>query len=350
MSTQRPVSPRSARWRVVLLALAGGVLLSACERPPMVSTQQGYRGLGMVQVTDPRLPANGNNAIPPALPHPELPAGSPLAGDTFKNVQVLKDIPAAELARLMVAMTTWVAPQQGCAYCHAGSDLASDALYTKVVARRMLQMTRHINADWGKHVGTTGVTCYSCHRGKNVPEYIWFTDPGPPHPSATAGNLAGQNAPSPVVRLAALPNDPFTTFLQDPTEIRVVQEVALRQDSSMGPSIKNTEQTYGLMMHITGALGVNCTFCHNSRSFFDWDQSTPQRATAWYGIRLVRDLNMHYLTPLHGTFPANRLGPTGDSPKTDCATCHQGAHKPLNGVSMLDDYPELRGEAHGDMK
>ncbi|MBS0579139.1 MAG: photosynthetic reaction center cytochrome c subunit [Proteobacteria bacterium] len=325
--------------------LLAGLLLAGCERPPMASTQQGYRGLGMVQVTDPRLPQPANNAVPAPLPHAQIAPGSPLAGDTFKNVQVLKDVPSAEFARLMVAMTTWVAPQQGCTYCHAGSDLASDALYTKVVARRMLQMTRHINSDWGKHVGTTGVTCFSCHRGKNVPEYIWFKDPGPAHPSMTAGNRAGQNAPSPVVRLAALPNDPFTTFLQDPTEIRVVQEVALRQDGSMGPSIKNTEQTYGLMMNITQALGVNCTFCHNSRSFFDWDQSTPQRATAWYGIRLVRDLNMNFLMPLHAVFPPNRLGPTGDSPKLDCATCHQGVHKPLNGVSMVGDYPELRGAA-----
>ena len=73
-----------------------------------------------------------------------------------------------------------MAPEQGCAYCHtAGEDLSSDALYTKVVARRMLQMTRHINADWKNHVADTGVTCYTCHRGQNVPANIWFTDAGP---------------------------------------------------------------------------------------------------------------------------------------------------------------------------
>lgn len=331
--------------RVKVALILGLFALVGCERPPMDSVQAGYRGLGMMQVTDPRLHSSqqGNNAIPTALPRPEIPTGTPLAGDTFKNVTVLKDLPVPEFARLMVAMTTWVAPQQGCTYCHAGADLASDSLYTKVVARRMLQMTRHINADWHTHVGSTGVTCYSCHRGHNVPEQIWFTDPGPPHPSDTAGNLAGQNAPSPVVRLASLPNDPFTTFLEGPATIQVISETPLRQQSDMGPSIKQAEQTYGLMMHITQALGVNCTYCHNSRSFFDWDQSTPQRATAWYGIRLVRELNVHYLGPLQSTFPPSRLGPMGDSPKVNCATCHQGVFKPLNGVSMLGDYPELRG-------
>jgi photosynthetic reaction center cytochrome c subunit len=63
--------------------------------------------------------------------------------------------------------------------------------------------------------------------------------------------------------------------------------------------------------------------------------------TAWYGIRLVRQLNNEYLTPLTGTFPPSRLGPHGDVAKTNCATCHQGAYKPLYGASMVKDYPEL---------
>jgi len=68
----------------------------------------------------------------------------------------------------MLAITQWVAPEQGCAYCHNGDNLADDGLYTKIVARRMLQMTRHINKDWKEHVASTGVTCYTCHRGQPV--------------------------------------------------------------------------------------------------------------------------------------------------------------------------------------
>jgi photosynthetic reaction center cytochrome c subunit len=40
-------------------------------------------------------------------------------------------------------------------------------------------------------------------------------------------------------------------------------------------------------------------------------------------------------------FPDNRLGPTGDVAKINCTTCHQGQPKPLNGVSMLPNHPEL---------
>ena len=108
-------------------------------------------------------------------------------------------------------------------------------------------------------------------------------------------------------------------------------------------STKQTEYTYGLMMHMSKSLGVNCTYCHNTRSFAEWDGSTPQRATAWYGIRMTRAVNNQYLGSLAGTFPANRLGPTGDVPKVNCATCHQGAFKPMYGASMLKTHPELVG-------
>ena len=101
------------------------------------------------------------------------------------------------------------------------------------------------------------------------------------------------------------------------------------------------------MMHISQSLGVNCTYCHNSRSFTDWDQSTPQRATAWYGIRMVRDLNNSYLDPLQGTFPPERLGPDGDGPKVSCATCHKGVYKPLFGAKMLADYAALSAPTPG---
>ena len=94
-------------------------------------------------------------------------------------------------------------------------------------------------------------------------------------------------------------------------------------------------------MNFSQSLGVNCTYCHNSRSWADWSQSPPQRLTAWYGIRMVRELNNEYLNPLHDVFPAARLGPTGDSPKVNCATCHNGVYKPLFGVSMAKDFPEL---------
>jgi len=200
-------------------------------------------------------------------------------------------------------------------------------------------MMQHINADWKTHVSGTGVTCYTCHRGQPVPANIWFSQASTLRPEGMLGNKAGQNMPA--IGLTSLPYDPFTPLLEYSEDVRVASTTALPEGSRK--SIKQAEQTYSLMIHISQALGVNCTYCHNTRSFSDWTQSSPARGTAWYGIRMVRDLNTTYLSALKGEFPANRLGPLGDAPKLNCATCHQGAFKPLLGASMLKDYPELAG-------
>jgi photosynthetic reaction center cytochrome c subunit len=47
------------------------------------------------------------------------------------------------------------------------------------------------------------------------------------------------------------------------------------------------------------------------------------------------------MVPLTDVFPAERHGPTGDVAKINCMTCHQGQSKPLNGLSMLAESPEL---------
>ena len=142
--------------------------------------------------------------------------------------------------------------------------------------------------------------------------------------------------------MTSLPLDPLTVYLQGDTDVRIQSTTALAGMNRS--SIKQAERTYALMMSISQSLGVNCDYCHNTRAFRDWSQSPPQRLTAWHGIRMVRDLNNEYLNPLQTVFPPNRLGPAmGDSPKVNCATCHNGVFKPLFGVSMAVHFPELKG-------
>lgn len=310
------------------------------EAPPMDAEQIGYRGVAMEQVTNPRIAAArvATNQVPE--PTPAVPGDGPKAAEVYKNVPVLGGLSAGQFNRLMVSITAWVSPEQGCNYCHKeGADLSDDSLYTKVVARRMLQMTQDLNSKWNSHVGATGVTCYTCHRGNPVPANVWFLNPDPKGGMAHAGWRAGQNQPAPAAAMASLPADPFTPFLSGKDEIRVLGASAL--PAGHVASIQATEGTYALMMHMSDSLGVNCTYCHNSRSFKEWDQSTPQRLTAWHGIRMVRDVNNAYLDPLQSQYPPHRLGPLGDAAKANCTTCHQGVSKPLLGVSMLKDYPEL---------
>jgi photosynthetic reaction center cytochrome c subunit len=324
------------------LLLGAVVLLAGCERPSPDSIQRGYRGTGMLQVYNPRIveSINAKNQLPDVIPAAD--ASGPRASQAFQNVKVLGDVSVAEFTRVMTAMAAWVAPNEGCAYCHNLQNFADDKLYTKVVARRMLEMTRHINSDWKTHVANTGVTCFTCHRGQPVPSNVWFKEAPQANGSDFIGDRAGQNAPSTKVALMSTPSDPFTPFLLESKNVRVYSTTAL-PDGTNRSSLKQTEYTYSLMTHISSSLNVNCTYCHNTRSFGSWEGNPPQRATAWYGIRMARDLNVAYLAPLQSTFPANRLGPTGDSPKVNCATCHQGVYKPLNGAPMIKDYPELAG-------
>jgi photosynthetic reaction center cytochrome c subunit len=201
----------------------------------------------------------------------------------------------------------------------------------------MIQMTQDTNANWKDHVADTGVTCYTCHRGQSGAGVRLGHRSG----SELAVGLAptGQNIASKTVAYASLPYDPFTPFLLQDNDIRVIGETVLPQGNRS--SIKQAEWTYGLMMHMSEALGVNCTYCHNSRSFYSWDQSAPQRTTAWYAIRHVREMNNDYVVPLSEIMPDTRKGPLGDVYKVYCTTCHQGAYKPLYGAPMLKDYPSL---------
>ena len=323
----------------IVSTLLLAALLVGCERFPMNTVQHGYRGTGMVQVYNPRTLETQDALNTAPAPLPAAATDGPRAKDVYKNVQVLGNLSAGEFVRVMTAMTNWVAPTEGCVYCHNPANFAEDTKYTKVVARRMVEMTRHINSDWKNHVAETGVTCYTCHRGNPVPAQVWFTAPPQDKGADFIGDLAGQNIAGKMVNLSSLPTDPLTPYLLEDKPIRVNGPTAL--PSGNRQSIKQAEWTYGLMTHMSNSLGVNCTYCHNSRSFQTWEGGPPQRVTAYYGIRMARDLNNDNMTPLTETFPPERKGAGGDVAKVSCATCHQGAYKPLYGTSMLKEHPEL---------
>ena len=224
----------------------------------------------------------------PYIPQP----GDVLARDIYENVQVLGDLTEDNFNRLMNAMTFWVSPEQGCAYCHGDGDLETygeDNLYTKQVSRRMIEMTQNINENWDGHVNANkevGVNCYTCHRGQNVPSDIWFRIT-PVVSAMTEGWGAVQNRATVQSQSTSLPSDALETYLLD-YGIIGVHDLESRVAGSPADegfrSIQDTERTYSLMNYIDNSLGVNCVFCHNSRAFYDTAEVTPQWATASLGI------------------------------------------------------------------
>ena len=372
VSTARRLSrgalPRRAPGLGALAApvAAAAALLSGCfEAPPMDTDEIGYRGVAMETISNPDItnPIKLANVLPEPLPKPPVVEGGPKAGDVYQNVQVLGDLSVAEFTRTMAAITAWVSPDAGCTYCHVGNNFATDGIYTKVVSRRMMQMTMDINANWDNHVGDTGVTCLTCHRGQPVPEYIWFDQPPLNEQGGMAANSYQQNHANEEVGYTSMARDIFDRYLDgDPERIRVIAKNALPvRDVMTNEPTQDTENTYSLMFHMAGSLGVNCTYCHNTRFFGSWEMSPPQRMTAWYSLKMVPELNDVYLNPLGPVYPPSRLGPSIEegvvsdgmavgenghvnAPKVNCTTCHQGVAKPFYGVSMLDDYPIWRGE------
>jgi photosynthetic reaction center cytochrome c subunit len=330
------------------LLLAVTALMVGCERPPTVSQQTGFRGTGMVEMDNARAKTKLVNVNLAPEASPKADANGPTAGSLYKNVQVLGNQSVGEFTRTMVSMTNWVSPKEGCTYCHkAGEDFSADTLYTKVVARKMLSMTAKINSDWSTHVGNTGVTCYTCHRGNHIPTELWYSAADPGTPKGFTGWKYGQNTPVAASGYSSLPVDALSSYLSGDGQVRVQGDHALptlpKGPSGTGASIANTEWNYSVMMHMSNSLGVNCTFCHNTRAFSSWQESTPQRTTAWHGLRMVRDVNNNYMTPLANVFPDYRKGAAmGDVAKVGCSTCHQGASKPMLGAAMLADYPELK--------
>lgn len=325
-------------------AISAGTLLAIAsfvgagwDAPPVAGEQIGYRGTGMVHYRDIETEEElkAANVAPPA-PYEADPSGD-RAGAIYQNVQVLKDLSDDQFNQFMASITEWVAPETGCNYCHNPENMASDEVYQKVVARRMIQMTQAINVDWKPHVGETGVTCYTCHRGNGVPKQVWSASLEPKPAGNMTQNRQGQNVVALYAGKTSLPQNALMDYLFHDKPIRVHSTTALPTATNKAGT-KETENTWALMMHMSESLGVNCVTCHNSRAFNDWDQSPPQRVTAWYGIRMVRDLNNNYIEGLSPVFPANRKGPEGDVLKIGCATCHNGVQKPLYGVSMLKDY------------
>lgn len=144
------------------------------------------------------------SALMPAQSHPSQPSDASTArpapktaGEAFKNVKVLKDIPASQLDPTM----DFIADSLGvrCGYCHMRGDFSKDTKHAKVRARQMIAMELAINkANFNGH---PVVTCYTCHRGLThpvgipaIPAVAANVPPGPP--------MQGGNANSPAMPTA----------------------------------------------------------------------------------------------------------------------------------------------------
>jgi len=103
-------------------------------------------------------------------PMPQSSANSPVptATQKFKNIQVLKTIPADELIPTMQFIGASLGVE--CDFCHVEREMDKDDKKPKKTAREMMVMVFALNKDNFK--GEREVTCNTCHRGSIHPQAI----------------------------------------------------------------------------------------------------------------------------------------------------------------------------------
>lgn len=122
------------RSLIGLLLLAGGILLSVAASPAQT------RGASSEQSDKP-------------------------AEQAFKNIQVLKAVPANQVVPAMQFIANSLGVE--CGFCHVQGAFEKDDKKPKQIARKMIEMQMAINRDNFK--GEQEVTCFSCHRGSENP-------------------------------------------------------------------------------------------------------------------------------------------------------------------------------------
>jgi len=103
---------------------------------------------------------------PPSTWEPDKPP-SP-AEEVYKNIQIMKGVPAPRLRTVMINLTTWLGVE--CAHCHVMGQFDKDDKPPKQTARAMFRMVRAINQD--NFPSNNAVTCWTCHRGAARPQSL----------------------------------------------------------------------------------------------------------------------------------------------------------------------------------
>ncbi|MDR1991028.1 MAG: c-type cytochrome [Acidobacteriaceae bacterium] len=104
-----------------------------------------------------------------------------------QNLQAFpKDIDRQALSAAMRSFTQALGVE--CNYCHVDRNFAADDKQQKKTARAMIQLVGHANEMIAAGVAkapadVVKVQCFTCHRGKAIPE----NPPPPPAPAAAPG-------------------------------------------------------------------------------------------------------------------------------------------------------------------
>jgi photosynthetic reaction center cytochrome c subunit len=109
-------------------------------------------------------------------PKGEMQTQTETAGQKFKNIKILTDMPADQMGKVMNQISASLGVN--CAFCHVIDQWDKDDKKAKSDAREMMTMTFEINK--GHFNGRTEITCNSCHNGREHPQGAPNLSPTPP--------------------------------------------------------------------------------------------------------------------------------------------------------------------------
>lgn len=90
------------------------------------------------------------------------------AEEVFKNIQLLKGMPAIRVLRVM-QMGFSASLGVDCTHCHVADQWEKDDKEAKQTARKMWTFVAKVNQDLKQSIGKGTVNCTTCHRGQVKP-------------------------------------------------------------------------------------------------------------------------------------------------------------------------------------
>ena len=146
----------------------------------LVSRRSVFAAFGLVLAA--AMGAGAQQGAPPDLT-------GKMAEEAYKNIQVLKGVPAEQVVPAMRVMAGSLGV--GCVFCHVQGQFDKDDKDTKKTARRMITMMAEINKS--NFNGQQQVTCFTCHNRSNDPaSTLTFVEPAAGEkPAAAAAPAEG---------------------------------------------------------------------------------------------------------------------------------------------------------------
>jgi len=247
------------------------------------------------------------------------------AGEAFKNIQVLKNIPADQLLPSMRYMVAVLGV--GCDYCHEHEHFDNDDKPTKQRARNMMKMMFAINSD--NFNGTREVTCFTCHRGAAKAASMATLPVAAVSGTATNGSapqpekMAAPSTDSGGAASASLPTfDQILTNYEKAINVTPAVKRATRveQGTVDGPRGHGTMETYRTFSDSALAIlhVANGTTTEGYDGKIGWTQRAGGEASEQRGDELMRTRQWA------GFYP-------GETFKTDYARTEVRAKESVNG-------------------